>query len=148
MHLSSHRRSFKTSSHHLHLSVSWDHRFASIVKRLLWLWRPIWEWQSLSHLEHVKGVVGLLARHAVFLWSLRQFSSKAYNRLQLLPVLCRHHEVTLEYPLQGASLGRWYGEPGLPMRQDPPLGVRHHTRRITLTICVLLVYWLICHALI
>ena len=42
----------------------------------LWLWRSIREWQSLSHLEHVKAVVGLLARHAVFLWSL--FSS-AFN---------------------------------------------------------------------
>ena len=26
----------------------------------------------------------------------------------LLPVLCQHHEATLEYPLQGASLGRWF----------------------------------------
>ena len=42
-------------------------------KRLLWLWRPIREWQSLSHLEHVKAVVGLLATHTVFLRSL--FSS-------------------------------------------------------------------------
>ena len=37
--------------------------FAPIVQRLLWPGRPIREWQSLSHLEHVKGVVGLLARH-------------------------------------------------------------------------------------
>ena len=50
-----------------------NHRFAPIVQRLLWLWRPIREWQSLSHLKHVKAVVGLLARHTVFLWSL--FSS-------------------------------------------------------------------------
>ena len=52
------------------MSVSKDHRFAPILQRLLWLWRPIREWQSLSHFEHVKGVVGPLARHAVFLWSL------------------------------------------------------------------------------
>ena len=54
-----------------------DHRFAPIVQRLLWLWRPIREWQSPPHLEHVKAEVGLLARHAVFLWSL--FSS-TFNR--------------------------------------------------------------------
>ena len=62
-----------SSEHHWHLSVSRDHRFAPIVQRLLWLWRPVLEWQSLPHLEHVKDVVGLLARHRVFLWSL--FSS-------------------------------------------------------------------------
>ena len=61
---------------HWHLSVLKDHRFAPILQRLLWLWRPIREWQSLSHLEHVKAVVGLPARHAVPLWSL--FSS-AFN---------------------------------------------------------------------
>ena len=58
---------------HWHLSVSRDHRFAPIVQRLLWLWRPIREWQSLSHLEHVKAVVGLLVRHAVLLRSLFSF---------------------------------------------------------------------------
>ena len=62
---------------HWHLSVSKYHRFAPIVQRLLWVWRPIREWQTLSHLEHVKAVVGLLARHSVFLWSL--FSS-AFTR--------------------------------------------------------------------
>ena len=63
--------------HHLHLSVSRDHRFAPIVQRLLWLWRPNREWQSLPNLDHMKAVVGLLARHTVFLWSL--FSS-AFTR--------------------------------------------------------------------
>ena len=61
------------SQDHWHLSVSKDHRFVPIVQRLLWLWRPIREWQSLSHLEHVKAVVGLLATPTVFLRSL--FSS-------------------------------------------------------------------------
>ena len=37
----------------------------------------------------------------------------------------------LEYPLHGASLGRWYGEPGLPMRQDPPLDIANmHQRKV------------------
>ena len=58
---------------HWHLSVSKDHRFAPIVQRPLWLWRPIQEWQSMPHLEHMKAVAGVLARHTVFLWSL--FSS-------------------------------------------------------------------------
>ena len=62
---------------HWHLSVSKDNRFAPIVQRLLWLWRPIRKWQSLSLLEHVKAVVGLQARHTVFLWSI--FSS-AFTR--------------------------------------------------------------------
>ena len=75
-------------NHQWHLSVSKDHRFAPIVQCLLWLWRPIWEWQSLSHLEHVMGVVGLLARHAVFLWSL--FSSAliaVFLRIVITPLL-------------------------------------------------------------
>ena len=62
---------------HWHLLVSRDHRFAPIVQCLLWLWRPIRERQFLPHLEHVKAVVGLLARHTVFLQSL--FSS-AFTR--------------------------------------------------------------------
>ena len=52
---------------HWHLSVLKDHRFAPILQRLLWLWKQIRERQSLSHLEHVKAVVGLLAKHAVFM---------------------------------------------------------------------------------
>ena len=47
-----------------------DHRFAPIVLRLLWLWRPLREWQCLPHLKQMKAVVGLLAGHTVFLWSL------------------------------------------------------------------------------
>ena len=34
-----------------------------------WLWRPIREWQSLPHLEHLMAVAGLLATHTVRLWS-------------------------------------------------------------------------------
>ena len=37
-----------------------------LLSLLLLLLLLIREWQSLPHLEHVKGVVGLLARHAVF----------------------------------------------------------------------------------
>ena len=59
--------------YHCHLSVSRNHRTAPVVQRLLWLWRPIREWQSLPHLEHEKAVVGLLGRQTVFLQ--RLFSS-------------------------------------------------------------------------
>ena len=54
---------------HWHLSVSWDYRFAPIVLHLLWLWRPIRKRQSLPHLEQMKAVACLLARHTIFLWS-------------------------------------------------------------------------------
>ena len=61
---------------HWHLSVSKDHKFAPIVQRLLWLSRPIREWRSLSHLEHVKAIVGLLARPGVGKHFLRRATLK------------------------------------------------------------------------
>ena len=44
------------------------------------------------------------------------------QRLLWLWRRCQHHEATLEFRLQGASMRRWYGEPGLPIRQNLPLG--------------------------
>ncbi len=35
----------------------------------------------------------------------------------------------LEWPLQGASLGRVNGDPGMPSRQDPPLGLTYVVQR-------------------
>ena len=68
------------------LSVSWDYGFtpAFIEQHLWWLKRLIFEYQSLSHLSHLKFVLGSVTVSLAFLI----FLFSTCPMLFLFPVLC------------------------------------------------------------
>ena len=56
-----------------------------------------------------------------------------HSDLELVTAVSRVGSVAgtaaLKCPLQGESLGKVYGDPGLPSRQDPPLGLSDVVQR-------------------